>query len=282
MKKEVLCHQTMIKQKNMEIVMFGKIIKYGMLLSLLCTFFTGCSAYERARPIVVKEPVKPIRIGVAPGTPPYIFKEGGKIVGIEADFARELANKIGRPMQFVEMPWERLIPALLDKKIDIIMSGMSVTKARRLSVSFTQPYITNGLMTLMRTSDSQTYTSPEKIYNTSRTIGVVKGTTADVFVQRKCPKATIGTYIRTEDALRALKRNGITLFIDDGPVIAWLFAQNDSEFSALFVPLTEEYTAWAVRPGNEKLINKLNTILSEWEKDGTVHRILKKWLPYVK
>jgi polar amino acid transport system substrate-binding protein len=266
----------------MEIVMFGKIMKYSIsMLVLSCILFTGCSAYERARPIAVKPPVKPIKIGVAPESPPYIFKKDGRTVGIEADFARELANRIGRPMRIVEMPWNKLIPALLDEKIDIIMSGMSITKARKLSVSFTKPYMTNGLMTLMRTSDSQIYTSPEKIYNTSRTIGVVKGTTADVFVQRKCPKATIGTYIRTEDAVRALKRQGVALYIDDGPVIAWLFAQNESKLSALFVPMTEEYTAWAIRPGNEELINKLNIILAEWEKDGTVHRILKKWLPYI-
>ena len=180
------------------------------------------------------------------------------------------------------MPWVRLVPALLDKKIDVVMSGMSITKARELNVSFTRPYMTNGLMTLMRTSDSQIYTSPEKIYNTTRSIGVLKGTTADIFAQRKCPKALIATYIRTEDALRALKQQQISLYIDDGPIVAWLFSQDSSALSALFVPLTTEYTAWAVRPDNDRLLSKLNTILKEWEKDGTLHRILKKWLPYMK
>ncbi|MCK5851571.1 transporter substrate-binding domain-containing protein [bacterium] len=262
--------------------MFSKIMKYNMtLLPLLSMFVIACSVYERARPIEVKRPVKPIRIGVAPQSPPYAFKEDNKTVGIEADFAKELANKIGRPMQFVEMPFKRLIPALLDNKIDIIMSGMSITKSRKLSVSFTRPYMTNGIMTLMRTSDSQIYTSPEKIYNTTRIIGVVKGTTADVFARRKCPKATVGTYIRREDAVRALKQQQISLYISDGPIIAWLFAQNDTEFSALFVPMTEEYTAWAIRPGNDDLIIKLDEILDEWEKDGTIRRILKRWLPYM-
>ena len=262
--------------------MFSKIMKYNLsLLALLSMFIIACSVYERARPIEVKRPVKPIRIGVNPQTPPYVFKEDNKTVGIEADFAKAMANKIGRPMQFVEMPWERLIPALLDNKIDIIMSGMSITKARKLSVSFTRPYMTNGLMTLMRTSDSQIYTSVEKVYNTSQNIGVVKGTTADVFARRKCPRATVGSYIRTEDAVRALKRQGVTLFINDGPIIAWTFAQNDTEFSALFVPMTEEYTAWAIRPGNDDLIKKLDDILDEWEKDGTIRRILKRWLPYM-
>ena len=262
--------------------MFSKIMKYNLsLLALLSMFILACSVYERARPIEVKRPVKPIRIGVAPQSPPYVFKLDNKIVGIEADFAKALANEINRPMQFVEMPWERLIPALLNEKIDIIMSGMSITKSRKLSVSFTRPYMTNGLMTLMRTSDSQIYTSPEKIYNTTRIIGVVKGTTADVFARRKCPRATIGTYIRREDAVRALKQQQISLYISDGPIIAWLFSQNDTIFSALFVSLTEEYTAWAIRPGNEDLIMKLDDILDNWEKDGTINRILKRWLPYM-
>jgi len=159
---------------------------------------------------------------------------------------------------------------------------MSVTKARQLQVRFTDPYMTNGLMTLMRSQDAQIFTSPEKIYNTSRSIGVVQGTTADIFVRRKCPRALVATFIRTSDAIQALQRQKIKLFIDDGPIIAWAFSQNSTDFSALFVPLTEEFTAWAVRPDNEKLLKKLNAAIDEWNRDGTTRSILKKWLPYIK
>jgi len=258
--------------------MLSKIISTLILLSF---FITGCAAFERARPIEVKKPAIPIRIGITPESPPYVFKAENRTVGIEADFAKALANKLGRPIQFVEMPWAKLSSALLNGKIDVIMCGISITKARKLTMSFTRPYMTNGLMTLMRTSDSQIYTSPEKVYNTSRIIGVLKGTTADIFARRKCPKATIGTYIRTSDVVRALKQQQISLYIDDGPVIAWVFSQNATLFSPLFVPLTEEYTAWAVRPDNQKLLKTLNGVLADWEKDGTLRRILKKWLPYI-
>jgi len=262
--------------------MFDKIMKCNIsLLAFLSILIAGCGAYERARPIEVKQPVKPIFIGVAPQTPPYIFREGKKTVGIEADFAKELANKIDIPMQFVEMPFEGLIPALINGKIDIIMSGMSITKARQLRVRFTKPYMTNGLMTLMRSSDSQIYTSQEKIFNTTRNIGVIKGTTADTFARLKCPKATIATYLRAEDVVRGLRQQQISLYIDDGPVIAWLLSKDASTFSALFVPLTKEYTAWAVRPDNEELLTTLNAALDDFEKDGTANRILKRWLPYI-
>lgn len=261
--------------------MIKKIIVF-LTITIVSSFLLSCAAYERSRPIEVKKQPKPIRIGITPQTPPYVFKLEDKTVGIEPDFAKELVKKFGKPAQFIEMPWERLIPSLMDGKIDVIMSGMSITKARKLQVRFTTPYMTNGLMTLMRTADKKLYDTPEKIYNTSRSIGVVAGTTADVFVRRKCPKALVATFLRTEDAVQALKRQEIMLFIDDGPIVAWAFSQNSTEFSALFVPLTEEYTAWAVRPDNEKMLKLLNGALADWAKDGTTRRILKKWLPYIK
>ena len=252
--------------------------------AMLAMMMAGCAATESGQkgPAVKKSPAKPLRVGITPDSPPIIFTRNDKAAGVEADFAQGIANKLDRPIRFVPLKWEGQIPALLDEKIDVIMSGMSVTRARRLRIDFTTPYLTNGLMTLMRCDDAERYDSPEKIYATRGTIGVQVGTTADVFVRRKCPWATIATYVTTDDAVRALKTRKIDLFIGDGHTIAWLVSENEADLSGLFVPLTEEYLAWGVRRGDEKLLKSLNGILEEWEKDGTLRRILTKWLPYLK
>ena len=159
---------------------------------------------------------------------------------------------------------------------------MTVTKARSLRVQFTKPYLTNGLMALMRTEDAQVYTSPEKIFKTSMIIGVQKGSTGDTFVRRMCPYSTVATFFSTDNAVRALKRKKIDLYIDDGTTIAWLVSENEAFLSGLFTPLTKDPLAWGVRRGNQQLLDSLNKILDEWERDGKLDKILKKWLPYLR
>src|SRR5882757_559527 len=72
----------------------------------------------------------PLRVGITPNLPPLAFKQNGKIVGIEADFAQQLGKELGREVKFVVLDWSDQIPDLLDGKIDIIMSGMTITKTR--------------------------------------------------------------------------------------------------------------------------------------------------------
>ena len=80
------------------------------------SLITGCvSTGQKAAESVVIAPDKNIlRVGVTPNAPPLIFKQGNKIVGLEADFARELAKYLDKSLRFVELEWQDQIPALLD------------------------------------------------------------------------------------------------------------------------------------------------------------------------
>ncbi|MCB1846466.1 MAG: transporter substrate-binding domain-containing protein, partial [Halieaceae bacterium] len=90
-----------------------------------------------------------LRVGMSADYPPLAFKQEGQIVGIEADNARAVGEIIGRRIQLVDMLFEKLIPALLAREIDIIMSGMSVTAQRSAQVSFTDSYMLVGQMAIL-------------------------------------------------------------------------------------------------------------------------------------
>jgi len=254
---------------------------FVMLICLFAICLAGCAAKSQ---VVYEKAVKPLRIGISTTYPPVAFKEkvGGNPVGIEVDFAKKLSRKLSRPIQFVELKFDQLIPALLKNEIDIIMSGMSVTKARQVRIAFTEPYLTNGLMTLMRDETIKEYDTPEKLYSTTGTIGVQKDTTADTFVRRKCPYANVASYLLKSDAVRQLKNGTINFVVADAPAVAWYVSENETELTALFVPLTEEYLAWGVRHNDKQLQNSLNAVLNDWRKDGTLKAVLKSWLPYYK
>lgn len=252
----------------------------GLGFALLCLsiLVLGCATADDPQPI---QPSNRLRVGIAPDYPPLIFKRGEAVVGLEADLAAKLAEGLGRSLSFVELPWEGLIPALLGGDIDIIMSGMSITKGRKLRIAFSEPYLNNGLLALMRRTDAgKDYDSPEGIMKSYARIGVMKGTTGDIFVQRNCPNATRVGLSGLKDAVSELRLRGIDLFIHDGYAVAWLVSENEADLTALWKLLEQDHLAWGMRRDDTELVGSVNGLLSQWKRDGVLSDVLRRWLPY--
>ncbi|MBC2594040.1 transporter substrate-binding domain-containing protein [Ruficoccus amylovorans] len=225
--------------------------------------------------------VKTLRVGVNPSGPPIIFLQGDKVSGIDADAARALGAKLGREVVFVQMPFNQLIPALLDNQIDIIMSGMSFTEMRAIRINFTQPYMKVGQMPLVRRADLNKYTNTLALLNAKGKVGVESGTTGDLFVQENFIYAERVPYKNAEDALPDLVAGKIDMFIDDSPIIWWMASENESNgLSPMVVSLSEEYLAWAVRKDDSELLDQANAFLMEFRSSGDLGKVIKKWLPY--
>ena len=246
-------------------------------LLLFIVLFTGCSVIQPAS----REEV--LRIGITPDYPPMIFKTGEEIRGVEADCGNLLARGLQRTPQFIEFPWEELIPALVGGKIDIIMSGMSITDARKVRIDFLQPYMRGGLMTLMRAEDRPKYPTLESIKQSVGNVGVVKGTTGEVFVRKNFPQAqSIIPLTKASDSISPIKNRRLDLFVHDAPAIAWLVSENEAEVKGFWEPFNEEYMAWAVNRGDRELLVQVNALITKWKNDGTLSGVLKHWLPYLK
>ncbi len=252
------------------------------IIGLIAFVFNGCAATkDYSKP----EDLKPdaLLVGVTPDYPPIIFKQGSKIVGVEADFARRLAKELDRPLRFIEMQWQELIPALLEGKTDIIMAGMSVTEARKSRINFTDHYVRSGLLALIRVEDAPKFDSLRAIMQSSSVVGVVEGTTGHAFVKRNFPNAknVIG-FSKASDCVFELKeRRTVDVFVHDIPSIVWLISENEADLAGFWEPLNEEYLAWGVRTDDQEFLMQVNDILRNWKKDGTLERILSKWLPYL-
>ena len=248
------------------------------LLFLIAAIFLGCATTQE--PMVVKETKqKTLRVGIMPSYPPLIFKLGENIAGVEVDLAQKLGEELNRPVEFVELRWDALIPALLEGKIDIIMSGISITQAREVRVAFTDHYLKSGLLIAMRSEDSRKYPSLQSIKEDHLAAGVLKDTTGDVFVQNNLPRARRVPYSKADLAAFDLKLRRINIFVDDALSVIWLVSENEADLTALWEPLTEEYIAWGVRRDNRELLAQVNSILRQWKQDGTLHNVLLKWLP---
>jgi len=263
------------------------LIGLGLILVL-----SGCGSQDTktvaARPNVTPQPeARPapsqpaLRVGMAPNYPPIVFKEEGRLSGLEAELARGLEGELGRRIELVELDWEGLIPALEAGQIDVIMSGMSITEERARRVRFVESYLQVGQMSIIRKADRLQLGSPSLLALTHRRVGFVAGTTGAAYVQERLPQAEPVPLSSTDEGLQALRTGTIDAFIHDA-VTAWRVGEHESSdiLTASFSPLTEEHLAWAVRQTDEDLHRDLNGVLQRWKRSGYLREMFAKWLSF--
>jgi polar amino acid transport system substrate-binding protein len=261
---------------------------FGVTLFLFITWVMTACAPQAVKPdsdyIPPDENV--LRVGVSPAAPPLIYKEGSDIVGLEADLAEGLADYVGKSLRFVELPWEDQIPALVENRTDIIMSGMSITVARQYRIAFSDPYFRTGQMALVRKRDkADRYQYASGYYGIYAmapvsTIGVVKDTTGEFFVRKDFGSAKkITAFSCSEDAVTALKAGKIDIFVHDAPVIYALAAQNQADLSPLYSLLTEEYLGWGIRKNDRELLESANAFIEKLKREDALLPIVNRWLP---
>jgi polar amino acid transport system substrate-binding protein len=95
----------------------------------------------------------PLRVGVSATREPFNFVDAnGRITGHDAELSRRIGQKLGRPVEFQNMKFTALIPALQTGKIDIIITGMSATPERAQKIDFTQRYYELRQVLLVRSA----------------------------------------------------------------------------------------------------------------------------------
>ena len=103
---------------------------WNKLLILLC-LLVSCTSVKKSDTLVV---------GISPDYPPFALKIKGELAGTDVEMMHKIGRALNKKIEFKEMDFHALIPALLAKKIDLAISGVSPTQERRKKVLFTNPY----------------------------------------------------------------------------------------------------------------------------------------------
>ena len=173
--------------------------------------------------------------------PPYEYKDGDAVVGIDPDIAQALADKLGLKLEVVDMEFDSLIASVQSGKVDIVLAGMTVNEERKKNVDFTDSYA-NGVQVIIVAEDSDISTSDDL---EGKLIGVQQGKVDCVVIDQEPAKA----FVEANEGLKIL----------------------DTQYA------NEEYAA-AVSKKNPKLTEALNKALQELKDDGTVQEILDKYI----
>ena len=160
--------------------------------------------------------------------PPYEFYEGDKIVGIDAEIAAAIADKLGMKLVIEDMAFDAIIPAVTSGKIDMGMAGMTVTDERKQSVNFSDSYAT-GVQVVIVTADSK-IKSVDDLSAGGLKIGVQSSTTGDLYATWDLEDeglATVQRYNKGADAVQALVTGKVDcVIIDNEPAKAFVEANN--------------------------------------------------------
>ena len=213
--------------------------------------------------------------------PPYEYydDETGEIVGIDAEVAAAICEKLGYELEIVDMDFDAIIPAITTGKVDFGMAGMTVTEERMQSVDFTTSYAT-GIQVVIVKEDSE-ITSVDDLFaeGASHKIGVQQGTTGDIYCSGDIEEAGLGTierYKNGTDAVLALTSGKVDcVVIDNEPAKNYIAANEglkilDTEYAV------EDYAIALAK--DSELTEKINAALEELIADGTVQAIIDKYI----
>ncbi len=221
-----------------------------------------------------------LRVGLAPEQPPLVFRDGERIVGLEADNARAVGEIIGRRVELVAMAAPELLPALEQGRVDVVMSGLSVDEERAARVRFLEPYLQSGQMAIILLDRASRFGQPWAVFREGVRVGVVGGSGGEVFARRELTDAVLQQFSGVPDALVALRAGQIDLLVHDAAT-SWSLATSD-DYADLISQnhlLTEEMLAWAVRRDNPALAAELERALSMMRGNGTLDYIIDRWIP---
>ena len=131
-----------------------------------------------------------IRIGLSIFVPWSMRGKNGDLIGFELDVGRKLAEDMGVEVEFVPTAWDGIIPALVSGNYDVIISGMSVTAQRNLTINFTDPYAYSGLAILVN-KDLTDGMSSDELNSPDVTFTARRGATPATVIAKAFPEANL-------------------------------------------------------------------------------------------
>ncbi len=207
---------------------------------------------------------------------PYAFKDAdGNIVGLEPSLAKAIADEMGVELIIDDMAFDSVLPSVQAGLDDVAIAALTPTAERQESFTFTQSYLSNGQMSLVRAADVDKF-KDETAMVAGVTMGAQKGSYQQTVAETLYPDCT-GRYMETiPNVVMDLKAGNIDIAIMDYDNAYSYALQNEDLETAFVVPMLEGDEAAncaATMLGNDDLANYLNELIQKYIDDGS----MQKW-----
>ncbi|MDO5522023.1 MAG: basic amino acid ABC transporter substrate-binding protein [bacterium] len=244
-----------------------KILSVVLAVTMM-TSFVACGSKETG-----SDGKKTLTMATNAEFPPYEYREGNNIVGIDVDIAKAIADDLGMELKVDSIEFDSIIPAVNSGKADIGVAGMTVTPDRKENVEFTDSYTTSTQVMIVK-EDNTTITKPDNL--SGKTVGVQTGTTGDIYVTDK-KDIEVKRFSKGMEAVQSVMQGKIdAVVIDREP--AKEFVKQNTGIKILDEAYTQEDYAIAVKKGNTELVDKINASLKKLKENGELQKIIDKYI----
>jgi polar amino acid transport system substrate-binding protein len=218
-----------------------------------------------------------IRIGINTRTKPFTFRDdNGEPAGMCIDLGKLIAENMGVEVEFIDLEWGGLIPALIAGRIDIFGDTVSNTLERAKSIAFTDSWFQTG--TVVYTRKDSPYKTLEDINKKGVKTAVILGAIGEPTARRVLYNTEVIAFDNTTDVTQALLTNRADIALED-EIIA--YAQVDTAPDELMVIpgyLVVDTYSFGVRHEDTELLRWLNLFFEKIKRSGEFQEIYKKWL----
>ncbi|WP_084669036.1 ABC transporter substrate-binding protein [Spirulina major] len=217
----------------------------------------------------------PLKVGLNVGNVPWEYEdEAGELVGFEVDLIEAIATALDREIEFIDMPFIDLFPALLSERIDVAIASITITEERLETLDFAQPYYDSDQSLTVR-SDSEI----ERLEDMAgKVVAVDNGSTGDQWVTENQDRYQFAEIVRYEGlnpAMEDLAAGAFDGYISDLPATTYYVQDHDDLAVVERIPTGEQYSMMFAK-GNP-LRDQCNEVISTLKQDNTLAAIHEKW-----
>ena len=253
--------------------------KQVLALSLLLALSSAGSAFAAVP--------KTLRIGTDPTYAPFESKNAqGQLVGFDIDLANEICKRIETKCTYVESDFDALIPSLKAKKIDAIISSLSITEKRQQEIAFSEKlYAANARLIAPKGSKIMPTLDSLK----GKTIGLLQGTTQETYANQYWrPKGiTVTPYANQDLVYQDLTAGRIdAAFQDEVAASEGFLKQPAGKEYAFAGPAVKDEkifgvgTGMGMRKDDADLKAAIDKAFDAMRKDGTYDKLAKKYFDF--
>ena len=238
---------------------------------IIFSLILSCSSDKNSSESLGNSEDKIIYVGIDAAFPPFGYLENGNIAGFDYDIMSEIAKLTDMKVEFNQMQFAGLLPALQTKKIDAIIAGMTVTEERKQFVNFSETYYVSSQVILVHRDDN----SINNFDNLDgKNVGTVIGTTGDTIMTEN-ERVNVRKFDTGAEAVLSLKEKKIDAIVFDKEPCK-NFAKYNAEIKLIESDAIEEDYAIAVRKEDTSLLENINKGISIIMTNGTYENLIEK------
>jgi len=216
---------------------------------------------------------EPLRVATDATFPPMEFMQNGSRAGFDIDLINALAKTIGRPVQWIDIDFKGLIPGLIANRFDLAASAIYITDERSKVVAFTQPYLSGGLVVIVR-KDNKAINKLDDLGG--RKVSVQVGTKSVNFLKEHYPTVQRVEVEKNQEMFDLLLTGRVDAVVTGRPAAAE-FAKAQPSVRVLGTALTSELYGYALRKDETALLDQVNKGLDKLKADGTLKALEVRW-----